>query len=500
MSRRRWLVRGLLLFVLAFANLNDIRASTGSQGGEAPGLWSPDVLPNALFAWTVIKEHDVDYDEFVFPPTGAPSKPPPEVVIANRDKLDREAYFFRACGVSTATAPPTAKRSLGGPPAPGPNDHVCSVFPPGMGILALPFFAPFVLTGSNPLDLGLLVHGGHVVAAIVEILATLVLWSVLRRFATARWALVLVLLYFLATSVRTVASQALWQHSGVHLAMASALWLTLREEPIPLSRDLAAGVLLGLGGVVRQTTALAALGLHGFRPTRIFWMVVGTVIGLAPLLAYNDLAFGSPLEQGYGVKSFATPIQTGLYGLLLSPSRGLFVYTPYLIFGFFALLRAWRWPGEVAGRLRGLSLVWLAALVLYATYAEWWGGRVFGSRFLDDFAPILFVAIGWGTSVGMLGSRFARVVFGLMAAWSFVIFQAAAFLYDKGWDTVPVNVNDDPSKLFNWSDPQWLAVLRLVPSADERVIAGAVLSALVLVLLVRLELRASRGSELASQV
>ena len=489
MTRRRWFVRGLLLFVLAFANLNDIRPEQ-APGGEAPGLWSPDVLPNALFAWTVIKEHDVDYDEFTVPSnTRAPAA-----------TLDREAYFFRACGVSTATAPPTAKRSVGGPPAPGPNDHVCSVFPPGMGILALPFFAPFVLTGANPLDLGLLVHGGHVVAAIVEILATLILWSVMRRFASPRWSLVLVLLYFLATSVRTVASQALWQHSGVHLAVASALWLILREEAVPLSRDFLAGLLLGLGAVVRQTTALVAVGLHGFRPTRLVVMLLGAAIGVAPLLAYNDLAFGSALEQGYGTKSFATPIQTGLYGLLASPSRGMLVYTPYLIFAFFALFRAWRWPGEVAGRLRGLSLAWIAALVLYATYSEWWGGRVFGSRFLDDFVPILFVAVAWGTSVGMLGSRFARVVFGLLAAWSFVLFQAAAFLYDKSWDTLPVNVNDDPSKLFNWSDPQWLAVLRLVPTADERAIAGAALSALVLVLFIRLELRAARGSEIASTV
>jgi hypothetical protein len=488
MTPSRWFVRGLLLFVLAFANLNDIRSGDLTQGGEAPGLWSPDVLPNALFAWTVIKEHDVDYDEFTGP------------VGATPGKLDREAYFFRACGNSTATAPPTAKRSLGGPPAPGPNDHVCSVFPPGMGILALPFFAPFVLTGWDPFDLGLLVHGGHVVAAIAEILATLVLWSVLRRFATPRWSLTLVLLYFLATSVRTVASQALWQHSGVHLAVASALWLVLREEAVPLLREFAAGLVLGLGAVVRQTAALVALGLHGFRPTRILALLAGAAIGIAPLLAYNDLAFGSPLEQGYGIKTFATPIQTGLYGLLLSPSRGLLVYTPYVIFAFVALLRAWRWPGEVAGRLRGLSLAWLAALVLYAMYSEWWGGRVFGSRFLDDFAPVLFAALAWGTSVGVLGSRVGRAVFALMAAWSFVLFQAAAFFYDKSWDTFPVNVNDDPSKLFNWGDPQWLSVLRQVPSADERVIAGAVLSALVLLLLVRLELRADRGSELASQV
>src|SRR5207248_10467786 len=101
MSKRRAFVRGLILFALAFTNLNDI--------------WSPDVLPNALFAWTAIRERNVDYDEFVFRPN-QPSSP---------GRLDSEAYFFRACGVSTATQPPKAPRSVGGPPAPGPNDHVC---------------------------------------------------------------------------------------------------------------------------------------------------------------------------------------------------------------------------------------------------------------------------------------------------------------------------------------------------------------------------------------
>ena len=50
----RWFMRALLLLLLAFANLNDI--------------WSPDVLPNALFAWTVVREGNLDYDEFVFRP------------------------------------------------------------------------------------------------------------------------------------------------------------------------------------------------------------------------------------------------------------------------------------------------------------------------------------------------------------------------------------------------------------------------------------------------
>ena len=80
----RWQMRGLLLFVLAFANLNDI--------------WSPDVLPNALFAWTVIREGDLDYDEFVFRrgESAQPTAPTPSNFFPER--LDAEAYFFRACG------------------------------------------------------------------------------------------------------------------------------------------------------------------------------------------------------------------------------------------------------------------------------------------------------------------------------------------------------------------------------------------------------------------
>ena len=117
----RWQMRGLLLFVLAFANLNDI--------------WSPDVLPNALFAWTVVHEGDLDYDEFVFRPAERdPLATTTEATLTN--KLDSEAYFFRACGESTATEAPGTTRSPGGPPAPGPNDHVCSIFPPGAAFLA----------------------------------------------------------------------------------------------------------------------------------------------------------------------------------------------------------------------------------------------------------------------------------------------------------------------------------------------------------------------------
>ena len=458
-------MRGLLLFVLAFANLHDI--------------WSPDVLPNALLPFTLIRDGNVNYDEF----TGT-----------GPQQLDRESYFFRACGVSTAQTPPVSPRSRGGPPAPGPDDQVCSVFPPGMGLLALPFFLPAILVGAPALDLGLLLRVGHVAAAFYETIAALLLWSVLRRLLRDRESLALVLLYFLGTSVRTIASQALWQHAGVHVAIAFALWLVLHERPIAPGRELVAGIALGLGGVVRQTTSFVALGTAGPRVRATLVTLAGTAIGVLPLLIFNWLAFGSPLEMGYGVKPLDTPPLDGLYGLLVSPSRGLFVYEPWALFAVAGLLVARFSGGRIAHRLGTLLLVWVLFLVFYATYAEWWGGRVFGPRFLDDLAPILMVGLAWGLREGWFARGLMNALLWLSAAWSVLIFNAAAFVYDQNtWDLLPVNVNDDPSRLFSWSDPQWLAVLRDVPNGGPRVIVAILLTVLALLFLARVEGLLRRG-------
>lgn len=495
----RWIVRGALLFLLTFANVHDI--------------WSPDVVPNTLMAWSLIRSRTVDFDAFVTPETIV-NGPAVVRIPGPSPEIPRDSYFFRACGPARSESPQTpvatpgpsqsSPRSPGGPPAPGPNDHVCSVFPPGISILALPVLAPFVILGASPADGTLVIRAGHLAAALIETLAALLLWSVLLRFTSTRWALGLVLLYWLGTSVRTIASQALWQHAGVHLAIALSLWIVLHDRPISLARELAGGIVLGLGVVVRQTTALIAIGISGAGHRRLGWphvsaqrfraslvFLAGVVIGALPLALYDQIAFGSPFEQGYGLKPFITPPLEGLYGLLLSPSRGLFVYEPWTLAALASFVLAWRRSGPVTERLRTLSITWVLFLIGYALYAEWWGGRVFGPRFLDDFAPVLIVALGWGISQGPLTPTWARIAFFAAAGWSLLLFNAAALVYDpNGWDTVPTNVNFDPSRLFSWGDPQWLNVLTSFGSADLRVLLAAVLSSLVLALLLRLEVRA----------
>ena len=97
------------------------------------------------------------------------------------------------------------------------------------------------------------------------------------------------------------------------------------------------------------------------------------------------------------------------------------------------------------------------------------------------------VGLAWGVRGGWFAFGFMRGVFWLSAAWSLLIFNAAALVYDQSWDTVPVNVNDDPSKIFSWSDPQWLAVLRALPTGGVQVIVACVLTLLALLFLARVE-------------
>ena len=356
-----------------------------------------------------------------------------------------------------------------------------------MALLALPAYVPLVIAGVAPTDGTTILYVGHLVAAIVESVAMLFLWSTMARFVSPRWAFGLVLLYALGTSSRTIASQALWQHAGVHLTVAIALWLLLVERHLSAARAFAAAALLGFGTVIRQTTALVAFGLAPRSRRTMVAAAAGFALGVLPLIVYDQLAFGSPLEQGYGTKPFDNDIALGLYGLVLSPSRGLLVYQPYLVAALVALALAWRRGGHIAGRLRWLSAVWIGALLLYATYAEWWGGRVFGPRFLDDQTPVLFAALAWGIGQGLLRARPARWAFAIAAAWSLLLYGAASLVYDQGWDTLPVNVNFHPERLLDWTDPQWLAVIRALPSGGGRAAAAAMLTLITLALLLRIE-------------
>jgi hypothetical protein len=108
------------------------------------------------------------------------------------------------------------------------------------------------------------------------------------------------------------------------------------------------------------------------------------------LAAYNQIRFGSPFDFGYGEETFSTPFFTGLYGILLSPGRSLFLYSPVLVLAI---------PGAVMLRRIDRSLLYacLSTIPIYmvsvALWHAWDGGWSWGSRLLTPIVPLLGVLI-----------------------------------------------------------------------------------------------------------
>jgi hypothetical protein len=108
---------------------------------------------------------------------------------------------------------------------------------------------------------------------------------------------------------------------------------------------------------------------------------------------YNYARFGNPLDSGRRFakgEAFSTPLWVGLYGLLFSPYKSIFLYSPILLaclVSFPLFFKRHRREGWLIG------LIVIAHLVLFATWYMWWGGFAWGPRFLVPLTPFLAVTL-----------------------------------------------------------------------------------------------------------
>jgi hypothetical protein len=136
---------------------------------------------------------------------------------------------------------------------------------------------------------------------------------------------------------------------------------------------------------------------------RFFLDVTSLAVGLIPFaliqLAYNWLKFESIWESALLARSgvvsfsvaFSNPLAVGLYGLLLSPGKGLIWYAPPVILAPWAFV-------SFAKRYRGLAeafICFVAGYVLFLSkYVVWNGGWDWGPRYLLPCVPVLIIPLG----------------------------------------------------------------------------------------------------------
>jgi hypothetical protein len=201
---------------------------------------------------------------------------------------------------------------------------------------------------------------------------------------------------------------ALTDFSECGVALMIALAVLALDGVSRDARYAAVGVGLAVGGAVLFRTdslidiapivgvVLLLLARHRVRA------VVLCALGAAPCLAiwitYNVARFDAPFSSGYRFQTFSHPFLSGLYGLTLSPSRGAFIYVPLLLVAL-AGLTLLRGSSRVLG---WMAIALLAARVLlFARWWSWYGGDVWGPRFIVPVIPAFAIPLAacveqWG--------------------------------------------------------------------------------------------------------
>ncbi|MGH0032842.1 MAG: hypothetical protein ACQGVC_23860 [Myxococcota bacterium] len=288
--------------------------------------------------------------------------------------------------------------------------------PPGLSLLALPGYLlqrPF--TGGDDGDTDgwsltlALYWTGLLSVGLLSALGGVAFFDVAGRWfpgASMRARGLASLAYALGTPVFAYAT-FLIDHAVVASLSLFALRSLLVARDAPRAGPLfAAGSFAGLAVVVNHSAALTALGLGAYALAlpdlrrRVGAYVLGGVAPALFLAVYQQLCFGSPfaLPQHHqlGLFQSAAPV-LGVFGaprpellprLLFIPYRGLFFWSPVLAVGALAALSLLRDATHRREALLCLGL-FLAFLLMNASFNAWHGGGTFGPRYLVPAIPFL---------------------------------------------------------------------------------------------------------------
>jgi tetratricopeptide (TPR) repeat protein len=275
------------------------------------------------------------------------------------------------------------------------------------------------------------------------------LYAALRGSLQPRLAFLLTFAYAMGTAVFSTSSQGMWQHSATAFFGALSLALLPRTASHP-GFAYPLGFCLAMATLSRPTMGIIAVMIALqllITDWRSFLRLSLTAAPLALLLLYaNHSLLGSPFTFGQtalveharektGVAAiWQTPIMTGLAGLLISPSRGLFVYSPFLLASVAGMaVVAW---SSVHAWMRGVALAIPIILLVESRHFDWWGGWSYGYRHLVDLSPFLVLLMAPVAPL-LSNSGRGRVLFG------------GAILVSIGVQVLGVTAND----VWRWNAP-----------------------------------------------
>lgn len=373
------------------------------------------------------------------------------------------------------------------------NGHIYYYPPAGGPMLSMPFVAvmnAFHLSAANP-D-GTFKRRGEVemqaiIAALLMAALTSIFFFTGRLVLTRGWGVLIALGAAFGTQVWSTASRALWSHTWEIALLGLAIWLLLAAETGKYKlRPVALATLLAWSYFARPTGAIPILTitlymLLNHRRMFLSYALAGACWAIS-FAVYSWVHFRHFLPRYYLEQVSLSHPWLSLAGSLVSPSRGLLIYVPIVMFVLYLLVRYWN---EIAfKRLAWLAvLTGLSHLITLSALMTWWGGACYGARLTTDLVP-WFVLLSILAINGMLrqrakpGAQQSNLSWRATLAAGCVLLLLSIFINARGalsresanweawrWQTPPAE--RDTSSLWEWKYPQFLAGLIQPPLPAE---------------------------------
>jgi hypothetical protein len=230
------------------------------------------------------------------------------------------------------------------------------------------------------------------------------------------------------------------------------------------------GAALAAAFAMRPTAAIAGVAFagvfawRGLRPLTFY--TLGGAIVLAAWAALQFAVYGQIVPSYYAPSRIgaSSTIGEALLGNLVSPARGLLVFSPVLLFAIPGVVRAIRSPVD---RPWGwaIAVAVVAHWIAISSFPHWWGGYSFGPRLMTDVLPFLILAVGYWLSPAPVSEGLSRSptrhrVFPILLGVSMAVHAQGAWLgASRKWNDNPA-IDRHPQRLWHWHDPQVLVVLR----------------------------------------
>jgi len=299
----------------------------------------------------------------------------------------------------------------------GADGRLYSHYGLGLSLAAIPFYLlGKVVSAVAPMHLTPLVLKGVVSltnAVIGAVVCVLLFFTTLRFGYSQRIAFQLTIAFAFSTFFIVYATKSFLTQPLETLCLLGAIYYLVnsRREGAP-RHSLCAGLFAGAGILTKwffviNIPILAAYlwlaSTSGRRSRDLILFAVPVGVMCAAGFWYNFLRFGSIRETGYvGFSAFSTPLFVGLYGLLLSSGKSLFLYAPATLLGLLSLKSFAKDHKQDTWLLLGLFLINLLAV---AKYRDWGGEGAWGPRYLTLVLPCLILPIA---SLLERGSRAAK--------------------------------------------------------------------------------------------